>query len=88
MANVPEPDDFDFEAEVSSNITTRGGQCGVAKALRKLPPKAAAGLERMLAKDKDDVPHTAIAKALSDRGLFIRADTVARHRRRICTCGR
>lgn len=58
----------------------RGGECGICKLLRTLPPKESADLAVALA-DVDNVQGSQIGRALRRLGHNVRDDVVTYHRR-------
>lgn len=56
--------------------------CAVGNALETLPEADRKVLAAAL--DDNHLQHSSIALALCDIGVHVRADTVSRHRRRIC----
>lgn len=72
-----------FEA---SSTAQKGPRCTVALVLGQLAPDDAADLE--VALESPEVTAKAIARVLAEDGHNIGAQSVSRHRRRDCACGR
>jgi hypothetical protein len=76
-----------FASALAAQTARRSGPpCTIGTALARLPKDEAADLRAALA--DPDARHTAIARALHEIDLDIRADTVGRHRRGDCDCPR
>lgn len=73
-------------AEFFAENTSTGGKCRVATALAELSPEKAALLTKAL--DAPDIQHKAIAKTLGKWGVYMGAQSVARHRSGQCRCDR
>ena len=71
--------------EARAQTRKPGTACSIAT-IREALGDEAAELDAMLALPKEDLPTSAILRALRARNLVLAADTLGRHRRGDCQC--
>lgn len=83
VATVPSFSDL-LEAEVSK--AGPGSKCVVGKILKGSEEPIVVQLQAAMARDTDDVPSSAIARALHKFGIEVDPQSIRRHRRGECKC--
>lgn len=71
--------------EARAHVTRPGGTCTIATIRHALGDEAAE-LDAMLALPKEDLPTSAILRALRGRKFVVANNTLGRHRRGECQC--